>query len=253
MKKTIALIFSIFFLLSSCTKEASDASSESVLSGSYSTMLTLGNKLYIVSKTTIFTYDATDAKNLILLDEQSLGFDIESLIHHEGLLLIGSKSSMHIYTLDDKGIPVKQSQTQYFGVAEGLCNSDPIVTRNNIAYVTLSSSVEACGNTRLINELRIYNISDINNPVLINSYTMENPKGLGLGKNSLFVCDAKLGLIVFDVTNPGSIIETQDFSDIEPYDVIVKGTILIVVAKDQLLQYDISDENNVKLLSSIAI
>lgn len=253
MKKTLALTFSIILLICSCTKESSDSSAEGALSGSYSTMLTLGNKLYIVSKTTIFTYDATDSKNLILLDEQSLGFDIESLIHHNGLLLIGSKSSMHIYTLNDKGIPVKQSQTQYFGVADGLCNSDPIVTRDNIAYVTLSSSVEACGNTRLINELRIYDISDINNPLLINSYNMENPKGLGLGTNRLFVCDAQQGLIVLDITNPREILQTQIFANIVPYDVIVKGSSLIVVAKDQLLQYDISDENNVKLLSSVEI
>lgn len=253
MKKTLAFAFLIVLWMSSCSKESSDSSVESVLSGSYSTMLTLGNKLYIVSKTTIFTYDATDSKNLILLDEQSLGFDIESLIHYDGMLLIGSKSSMHIYTLNDKGIPVKQSQTQYFGFGEDICTSDPIVVRNNIAYVTLSSSVEVCGNTRLINELRVYDISDINNPILISLYEMKNPKGLGLGKNKLFVCDAQLGLVVLDIKNPYNIEQTQLFSNIIPYDVIVKGNALIVVAKDQLLQYDISDETNVKLLSSIEI
>lgn len=253
MKTTIKFFLAICILFNACSLDESLTSDNNVLAGSYSTMLPLGNKLYVVSKTKIFTYDATDAKDPILLDTKELGFDIESLIHHDGLLLIGSKSNMYIFSLDENGIPVRESQTEYFGFADGLCNSDPIVVRNSIAYVTLSTIVSQCGNSRIVNELRVYNITDFKNPILINQQDMSLPKGLGLGKEKLFICDGIDGLIILDIKNPKSPLKEKAIAGFEAYDLIVKNEVLMVVAKDELLQFDISIENDIKLLSTIEL
>ena len=80
---------------------------------------------------------------------------------------------------------------------------------------------------------------------------MSAPKGLGFGKNHLFICDAKDGLVIFNLDNPLKPVKVKTFNGFEGYDLIVNDKILVVVAKNQLLQYDISDETNIRYLSKI--
>jgi hypothetical protein len=82
---------------------------------------------------------------------------------------------------------------------------------------------------------------------------MTLPKGLGLGKNHLFVCDQIDGLVVFNIDNPLNPVKVKSFGGFEGFDLIVNGNLLVVVAKDELLQYDITDESNIKYLSKIEL
>ncbi|MBK9566315.1 MAG: hypothetical protein IPO37_14455 [Saprospiraceae bacterium] len=240
------------FLINACSIEDNSSSSEMTKSGSYATMLTISNNLYIVNKTQITTFDVTDPKNPVEVNKQEVGFDIESLYHHKGLLLIGSANNMYIYRIGSKGIPVRESNTTYsqtFG--NEVCTSDPIVVKDTIAYVTLASTQQVCRGFVNINQLRLYNIKNINAPNLLLTINMSAPKGLGFGKNHLFICDAKDGLVIFNLDNPLKPVKVKTFNGFEGYDLIVNDKILVVVAKNQLLQYDISDETNIKYLSKI--
>ncbi len=247
--KNFFIVFSlfVFFISTSCNSEDSSGT-EATLAGSYSTILTIGNKLYAVSINDIYTFDITDRKRPVLINKQNIGFDIESLIHHEGILLIGSKSAMYIYSLDKNGIPVSKSQSSYNTV--DFCSSDPIVAREKVAYVTISTTQVNC-QTRTVNELRVYNIEDIKKPKQIVNISMSNPKGLGLGKNNLYICDQKEGLIIFDISNPIKPVRKSQFNGFKAYDLIVKNNLLLVVAEKQLRQYDITDENVIKYLGVI--
>jgi len=255
MSTKIFFFFISVLFIHACTSEDVGRNSESATnSGSYATMLTISNYLYVVNKTQITTFDVSNAGSPIEKNKQDVGFDIESLYHHQGLLLIGSANNMYIYRIGTDGIPLRESTTQYneaFG--EESCTSDPIVVRGNIAYVTLSSTVEVCGNFRLINELRVYNIQDLKAPRLLKTMNMTLPKGLGLGKNHLFVCDQIDGLVVFNIDNPLNPVKVKSFGGFEGFDLIVNGNLLVVVAKDELLQYDITDESNIKYLSKIEL
>ncbi|MBL0101500.1 MAG: hypothetical protein IPP49_16870 [Saprospiraceae bacterium] len=97
--------------------------------------------------------------------------------------------------------------------------------------------------------MRIYNISDIRNPALLSILEMSKPKGLGLGKKKLYICDENLGLIVFDIKDPSKPVQEKIFDGYPAYDLIVKNDLLIVSSARSLYQYDISDENNIRLLS----
>lgn len=253
MKSLLSYLFIGLFFLSSCTPEELDSNSEnSTNSGSYATMLTISNFLYVVNKTQITTFDVSNPGEPKEINKQEVGFDIESLYHHQGLLLIGSANNMYIYRIGTDGIPLRESTTQYneaFG--EDMCTSDPIVVKGNIAYVTLSSTVEVCRGFLLINELRVYDIQDFKAPKLLKIVNMSTPKGLGLGKNHLFICDQTDGLVVFNLDNPIDPIKVKTFGGFEGFDLIVNDDILVVVAKDELLQYDISDESDIKYLSKI--
>lgn len=222
--------------------------------GSYSTMLTIGNNLYLVNATSISTYNISNASNPVLLNKQEVGFDIESLYHHEGLLLIGSALDMFIFSLDSRGVPVREASEAYFGTFDNShCVHDPIVARGSHAYVTLSTELEICWWRVGINELRVYDISDLENVSHLNTNNLSNPKGLALGKEKLFVCDAVDGLYVFDLSDPEKPQLDQLLEGFSAFDALVRNHLLIVVARDRLLQFDISDENNILLISEFEL
>jgi len=246
-------LFTITFLLSACYPEdrvSDNSNSSDSQVGSYSTMLTIGKNLYLVNESSISTYDVTNASKPILLNRQEVGFDIESLYHHEGLLLIGSAASMFIYSLGENGIPVRESSEEYFEPFDDVqCFFDPIVARKNLAYVTLSTDLIECGWRFGINELRVYDISDLHKVNQLSTYELSNPKGLALGKEKLFICDAVDGLYIFDLSNPTTPELEILFDGFSAFDALVRGNLLIVVASNRILQYDISDENNIRLIS----
>jgi hypothetical protein len=252
MKYRIFVLLIPIFLLYGCYEGgfSSDNEMSSTQSGSYAIMLTISDFLYVVNKTQITTFDVKDPQNPIEVDKQEVGFEIESLYHYNGLLLIGSAENMYIYRIGPDGIPLRESSTTYAESFGGnICMNDPIVARDGLAYVTLSAN-PTCFRMGF-NELRVYDIKNIKSPKLRNTINMASPRGLGLGKNHLFVCDRFDGLVVFNLDDPTFPVKVADFSGFEGFDLIVRGDLLIVVAKDRLLQYDITDETNIKYLGAV--
>lgn len=237
--------------ISSDSSESGNGSGTS--SGSYATMLTINNKLYVVTQSSILTYDVSVKDDPQLLNEQELGFQIESLLHYNGLLFIGSQSTMYIYKIGTDGIPERQSTTNYFAANDEICNSDPIFVKNNLAYVTLSTEVTVCGRSNPINELRIYDITNLEFPELKFLGEMSNPKGLGIGKSNLFVCDKTEGLVVFDLADPVHPVRIKTIPINKAYDLIIRANILMVVAEKELIQFDITNENDIKMLGTIEL
>jgi len=157
---------------------------------------------------------------------------------------MGTPTGMLIYSVSDPVKPVWQSSLSH------VYGCDPVVVENDMAYVTVHSGNQ-CGQSS--NELFIVNVSDIKNPKQIVSYTMTNPKGLGIDKGKLFLCDA--GLKIYNVTDPQTIMSNRlaYYSGMDGYDVIPSNNILMMIADHGLYQYDYSDLNNIKQISKIPI
>ncbi len=84
---------------------------------------------------------------------------------------------------------------------------------------------------------------------------MTNPHGLGIDNTTLFICDGNDGLKAFNAADINTIDKNllAHYKDINARDVIPYNDILIMIGEDGLFQYDYSDPNNMKLLSTIAI
>ncbi|MEZ4908189.1 MAG: hypothetical protein R2771_11260 [Saprospiraceae bacterium] len=237
----------LIFLVAACSKESESIDVNSTLSGSYSTLLPIGNYLYAINKRQLATFDMTDKNNPVLLDNQDVGFDIENLYYSMGVLFIGSSQNLHIFEIGDDGIPFRKSQVNYFDF-ENMCSKDPVIVNGNIAYVTLSQSIddtENCIRGYIANELRIYNIDNLESPILLSTLNLAVPKGLALKDDILFVCEYYNGVSVIDVsdkTNPVKIAELYGF---QSYDVIIKDDLLIVVGPTEIREFDISDVENI--------
>ncbi|HMQ08046.1 MAG TPA: hypothetical protein PKC30_12140 [Saprospiraceae bacterium] len=248
---SILLLSILFIFYTGCSDGLSDQNG-SVFSGSYSTMLTINNRLYLVNSQEIITYNIETKQQPEIIDKKNVGFDIESLFHYDGLLLIGSSRAMHIFKIDANGIPVRESTTDYFDPVDAVCAGDPIVMRNQLAYVTLADVVDNsnCWG-RFVNELRIYKMEDLARPELLNIIPMPNPKGLGIGQNNLYICDGRAGLFIYDISDPVHPEFKFHFSGFEAFDVIVLDHLLVVSAKNKLLQFDIRDENAITMVGQI--
>lgn len=83
---------------------------------------------------------------------------------------------------------------------------------------------------------------------------MDNPHGLSIAGNTLFLCEGDYGLKVFDVEDHMDIDELEHYKDFSTYDVIaLPNKVLLVIGSDGFYQYDYSDVNNLKQLSKITV
>jgi len=228
------------------------------INGSYTAMIAVDDRLYYVDNTTLFTSDISNPANIQVIDQQDVGNNIETLFHRKGLIFIGSGPALYIYELDDNRVPQRVSETVYERFSQDMVPCDPVVADDQYAYVTLSSNIpdifaNGCQRFTPVNELRIYDITDIETPMLVSTTDMTEPKGLAVDGDILFVCDSAAGLKVYDVSDRVNPQLLYSFEDEETYDVIARGGLLVVTGPSAIMEYDYSDISNMSLIGTFGI
>lgn len=249
MKNLFYLLIAL--LAFSCTEFEQQSTPAQTIEGSYNTFIKVNDYLYAVTNDKLVTIHAKKGKDLEQIDIQEIGVNIESIHHHNGNLLIGSKTSMYAYAIGNDGIPVRSSDTNYFDFPQQ-CSSDPIAAIDHYAYVTLSTETRVECSTVQINEIRIYDITYTSSPKLVLTIETENPKGITIADNHLFVCDGENGFLVYDITNRTAPVEINPGTvEEKAYDLVTKDGVLTTFSKDKVNQYDITNVNDIQFLSSI--
>lgn len=248
--KRIIYFSLISLFLWSCTSESAD-SFNSTITGSYATLLTVGDFLYAINDSELTTFDISTTEDPMKVSIQDVGFDVENIFHQNGVLFIGSSSALHIFEIREDGIPKRVSQTDY-ELLEVWCSNDPVIVKGDYAYVTLSTTrINECNRFQNQNELRVYDVSDPSNPKLEFTEFVEFPKGLTIRDNTLFVCLEQSGFVMYDISVPNAPEFFNSELGFPAYDIIAKDDLLMVVSPEELRQYDISDVNDIIYLSSI--
>ncbi|MGB1217849.1 MAG: LVIVD repeat-containing protein, partial [Saprospiraceae bacterium] len=225
---------------------------DSGTAGSYARFITVGDFLYIVDNENIQTFNVSDPSLPNKVDEQSIGSQIESIFNFQDKLFIGSGQGLFIYTIPANGVPTQAAAYNYdFPILP----CDPVVANSQYAYVTLSTTIDGgpCSRNANVNELKIFDVSDVYNPIELTAYPMNEPKGVGLDGNTLFVCDGYAGLKVYDVSDPLNIQLINSFENFYAFDVIPLDGLLLCVSDDNVYQYDYSNLNNIQQISNIPI
>jgi len=252
----IFLFCIIAMLMSQCAADGDSLSlaSDTGASGSYARFIVNGNFLYVIDDQRIKTYDLSDPVVPAQVDLKEVGTEIESLFRLDNRLFIGSGSGLYIYEIDEQGIPQSLGQADYQLPFEPC---DPVVADSQYAYVTLNTleNVSGCGRTftEQINVLKIFDLTQIERPQLIAEYPMFGPKGVGIDGDILFLCDDQAGLKIFNVSDPSNIEMIIQFDSFTAFDVIPLNGLLLVVATDNIYQFDYTDLNNIQLISNIPI
>jgi hypothetical protein len=213
--------------------------------GSMARLTLMNDYLYTVSTSELYTFNISNPGDPKFVKKSEIGNQwIETIYPFKNKLFIGSSAGMFIYDVSTPGNPVKQGQ---FSHAR---SCDPVIADDNKAYVTLRSGNTCAG---FSNQLDVLDITDVTNPFLIKTYSMTNPFGLGKEGNTLFICDGKDGVKVYDATNSSDVKLIKKIDGMETYDVIAWNNRALVVAKDGLYQFDYSNLNNIHLLSKIGL
>jgi hypothetical protein len=103
--------------------------------------------------------------------------------------------------------------------------------------------------------LSVVNVIDITLPKLVKTYPMYNPHGLGKDGNLLFICDGQAGLKIYNCSDVLHITDNlvYNYANINAFDVIPIGDVLVLIGEDGLFQYDYSNIRNISLLSTIPV
>jgi len=214
------------------------------IGGSMARFTIVNDYLYAVDHHTLHSISILNPADPKKVATTSAGFDIETIYPLKDKLFIGSMGGLYIFDISNPAMPVSKGSF----VHARAC--DPVVADDDYAYVTLRAGT-SCGPT--VNELQIINIKDVTAPVLFKKYSMTNPSGLSKDGNTLFICDGRDGLKIYNAADVASLGLIKEIRNVEPMDVIAWNRNALVVTKDGLYQYDYSDLNNIHLKSKLTI
>lgn len=221
------------------------------VAGSMARFSLISSHLYVVDNSTMTVLSLVNPVSPVEVNEINLGWGIETIFPYEDKLFIGSNSGMFIYDNSNPANPTFMSSFEHARAC------DPVVVKDNYAYVTLRDGTMCEG---FNNQLDLVDITDLTNPVLEKTYPMDNPHGLSIRGNNLFICEGEHGLKSFDIADPLAI--DQNLLDHETnlfaFDAIAlpvpgfENTVL-VVGEDGFYQYNYDDPSNLKLISLIPV
>lgn len=263
--KYLITLFSFLLLMASCTTSEDSTPGTDVdgttfpdvnaLSGSYANMIAVADHLYVIGETDIITYKQQEDKSVTEVDRQTLGLNLESLFYRKGVLFVGSSERMYICTLGTDYLPNLKSTTQYTDMPD-VRPCDPIVANDEHAFVSLSSSAPAdeddCGISE-VNQLRVFDISNLTAPAEVARLEMEGPKGMALDGDLLFVCEKENGLKVMDVSDATAPQQIIHFEGFETQDAVSTGTSVFIVGPSDLYEFDYTDRDNIHQIWSVKL
>ncbi len=240
-------------LVYACQSDMSGAEMASAVSsgqgGSMARFTIVGDKLYTVDYRNLRLFDlGPNPANPTMTQNLNIGVDIETIFPYNNHLFIGSMNGMYIYDITDRNTPL------YVSLYEHVRACDPVVVKDNYAYVTLRAS-EVCGGT--INILEVIDITDLRDPWQVAEFEMRSPYGLAIHEDKLFLCEGDGGLKVFDAQNPSSVGLPQNMlnhiADINAYDVIAWNQFLIMTGDNGIYQYNVREDGELIALSHIPV
>jgi len=232
MKTKYIIILFLLSLVSACVTDGTESSDASTgTGGSMARFTCKGDYLYVVDQTYLQTFNISDPTKISLRSRIKVGGSMETIFPTDTLLFLGSTSGMYAYSLKTPDFP------RYVSVYNHFTSCDPVVVQGRYAFVTLRSDPENFSCSRSVNELKVIDIANVNNPIEKMTYPMTNPKGLAIDGNLLFLCDG-LDLVVMNAENPLKMLTLKRFEmDGVPYDLIAKNGMLTVSYSAGIKQY----------------
>lgn len=234
----LTVILTLGIVLFSCSKDGGSnelAASSTGKAGSLSKFAIVGDYLYVVDNSTLYTYDIRFRTNPIQSSTVFISGGIETIYPYKNNLFIGSTTGMFIYSLDQPGVPEKM------GEASHVRSCDPVVANDYVAYVTLKGGSN-CGPAT--SGLYVHDVTNVLQPRLIKVFEMDNPEGLALDGDILYVCCNNDGLKVMNVSNPSDPFVIRTVNGYYFKDAIAYDNLLICYVSTGIMIYDITDRSN---------
>ncbi len=214
--------------------------------GSFARFSVIGDYLYVIDRSDLISYSIETPSKPENTATTNVSWNIETLFPYKNYLFIGGNNGMFIYDRTNEASPTYVSEFRHAQAC------DPVYVKDDIAYVTLRNGT-TCQN--FINQLDVIDVSNINNPQLIESFDMDHPHGLAVRNNNIYICEGAHGLKVFENENLEKIDKNriEHVKGIHAYDAIsLSSDHLLVIGNDGLYQFDSSDPSDLSQISFIS-
>lgn len=220
--------------------------------GSQSRFTMFDKYLYTVNQGRMNVYDVSAR----LIEKQTIQtwWNTETIFAYNKALYIGTPNGFIIFDNSSPEAPKQAAMIQH------VTGCDPVFVEGDKAYVTIRTGT-TCNGTQ--NLLEVYDIKNIYAPKRISQFNMDNPHGLSIEGKNLYLCEGKFGLKVFDRSDDINIDRNKiaHFKDFFAYDVIalpenypvMNKKVVMVIGDDGLVQFDATDNKNLKKLSTIKV
>lgn len=218
------------------------------IGGSMSRFTIVGDYLYVVDNTNLDVFSLVNPTQPAEASTVNIGWGIETIFPYGDKLFIGSSSGMFIFDNSNPTAPSLLSEFQHASAC------DPVFVKDNYAYVTLRSGNACQGFT---DQLELIDITNLSSPFLVKSFPMQNPHGLTISGNNLFLCEGDFGLKSFDITDPTTLDQRllDKETGLHAFDAIslsATQNLLMVIGDDGLYQFNFDNPADLQLLSKIS-
>lgn len=212
--------------------------------GSLARFMIVSDYLYAVNDHQINIFGIQNINIPVKVGEEPVGWGIETIFNKGNYLYLGSTTGMYIYDIQDHSKPKFMSRIAHMRAC------DPVVVdQNEMAFVTLRAG-NLCGSDKSL--LEVIDVSNKLMPNKLKEYVMEQPYGLGVYNNLLFVCDGTSGLKVYNKSNVLELQLVNHFKNINAFDVIPLSDRLILIGDELIFQYKYTGDN-IQLLSTFSL
>ncbi len=216
--------------------------------GSYARFQINNNALYTIDSYDLNVFNITNPVDTFFDKEIYMmqwfgGGEFETLFIQKDILFIGSTTGMYTVDASDEFNPYFVSGFSHATAC------DPVVVFGNTAYITVRGG-STCG--AIEDQVNVINVTDIANPTLLSTYMLDQPYGLGINEEILYVACGANGLKVFNASNSAGLTLENTYAGTVK-DVIPLNSHLIVVGDNTITQYEYGPNFTLTQLSQISL
>ena len=214
--------------------------------GSYARFQINRNALYTVDDYQLNVFNISDPVNsffdkAVFMTQWFGGGQFETLFLQKDFLFVGSTTGMYTVNAEDEFNPYFVSGFSHATAC------DPVVVFGNTAYITVRGG-SSCG--AIEDQVNVIDVTDISNPTLISTYLLNQPYGLGIKDDVLYVGCGSDGLKVLDASNSANLTLQNTYNE-NVIDVIPMTSHLITVGDNKIIQYNYGPNFTLQLISEI--
>jgi len=237
---TLSLCVTFVFILESCCCDPEPVNNYQPQQQVFFTIT--GNSIYALNNELLKIYTLDSG---VIHFKASVALQRNNQNDGKALSAMGSTiiAGETLYNASTYGSKLQGTSVNYYSAC------DPIIFKNSFAFTISRSNSECYG----YDELRVIDISDPTSPNSVFNLNIETPYGLAIDGDVLFTISGMNGFKVFNIQDPTNPSLIKDYPDIEGTYVSAERGIVIVRNNNSLQQYDYSDINDLKLLSTLSI
>lgn len=214
--------------------------------GSYARFQINRNALYTVDAYQLNVFNITDPINsffdkAVFMTQWFGGGQFETLFLQKDFLFVGSTTGMYTVNAEDEYNPYFVSGFSHATAC------DPVVVFGNTAYITVRGG-SSCG--AIEDQVNVIDVTDISNPTLLSTYLLNQPYGLGIMNDVLYVGCGTEGLKVLDASDSSNLTLQNTYNE-NVIDVIPLSSHLITVGNNKIIQYNYGPNFTLQLISEI--